>query len=196
MLQVGITGGIGSGKTTVCRVFESLHIPVYYADREAKKLYDSDLLLKARLKQVFGEELYPEGRFNPTVLREKVFRDEEQLALLNSLVHPVVLDHSRAWMKSRRGPYALKEAALLVESGSYKTLDQLIVVSSPMHLRMQRIAERDGLAPEEIADRMRRQLPEEELMQHADFVIYNNEDHLLIPQVWDIHQALLAKAVS
>lgn len=196
MLQVGITGGIGSGKTTVCRVFEALRVPVYYADAEAKKLYDTDLVLKQQLIHAFGKEVYPNGLFDRRVLREKVFKSDDQLALLNSLVHPIVLDHSKAWMNTRKEPYVLKEAALLVESGSYRQLDRLMVVTSPLDLRMERVAARDGLQPAEIADRMNKQLPEDELLRHAHFIIYNDTEHLLIPQVWEIHQALMAEAAA
>lgn len=194
MIQVGVTGGIGSGKTTVCRIFETLGIPVFYADAEAKALYDRDPALKAQLIAAFGAELYAGGKFQPAILRESVFRDPDRLALLNSLVHPRVIAEAENWMQRQTSPYVLKEAALLVESGSYKKMDRLIVVVSPQNLRIERVVERDGLQAEEVQDRIGRQLPEEELLAHAHFVIRNDPDHALIPQVLAVHRQLLALA--
>lgn len=194
MIQVGITGGIGSGKTTACRIFETLGVPIFYADQEAKALYDRDTELKAELLSAFGAELYAGGRFQAAVLRDSVFRSPDRLALLNSLVHPRVMAYAESWMQRQTSPYVLKEAALLVESGSYRKLDRLIVVVAPRSLRLERVVQRDGLQAEDVMDRMAQQLPEEELLAHAHFVIRNDPDHMLIPQVLAIHRQLLVLA--
>lgn len=196
-LRVGITGGMGSGKTTVCKIFESLDIPVYYADDEAKWLINNDEELKKGILEIFGEEAYtPQGEYNRPFVAKIVFEDKEKLAALNALVHPAVERHSRAWHETwatAGKPYTLREAALMVESGSYKFLDLLIVVTAPEDLRIQRVMQRDGATEQEVRARMKSQLPEEEKVKLADFVIVNDGQRALIPQVWQIHQAILGK---
>lgn len=196
-LRVGITGGMGSGKTTVCKIFESLDVPVYYADDEAKWLINNDDEVKKGILKIFGEEAYtPEGEYNRPFVAKVVFENKEKLAALNTLVHPAVERHSRAWHDAWAAagkPYTLREAALMIESGNYKLLDLLIVVTAPEALRVQRVMQRDSLSEREVRARMKNQLPEEEKVKLADFVIVNDEQHALIPQVWGIHRAILAK---
>lgn len=196
-LRVGITGGMGSGKTTVCKIFESLDIPVYYADDEAKWLISNDKDLKKGIVKIFGDEAYTEqGEYNRPFVAKIVFEHKEKLAALNALVHPAVERHSRAWHEKHAEagePYTLREAALMVESGSYKFLDLLIVVTAPEDLRIQRVMQRDGATEQEVRARMKSQLPEEEKVKLADFVIVNDGQRALIPQVWQIHQAILGK---
>ncbi len=198
MLKVGITGGIGSGKTTVCKLFEALGVAVYYADDRAKFLMQHEHFLIDQLKQNFGEEIYDHGQLNRAMLAQKVFGNKEQLALLNSLVHPVVFRDTERWYQEQltaKPPYVLKEAALLVETGAYKLLDQLIVVSAPLDVRLQRVVARDKVAAAEVTQRMNNQLAEEEKLKLADFVIENNSDlEALKIQVEKIHQALIEQA--
>lgn len=196
MLKVGITGGIGSGKTTVCKLFEQLGVPVYYADERAKYLMQHEHYLIDLIKQNFGAEVYDNGGvLNRRLLAEKVFNNTEKLALLNSLVHPAVFRDTERFVEQQQIknlPYAMKEAALLVETGSYKTLDKLIVVTAPLDLRIQRISERDGASREDILARMRNQLPEEEKLKLADYIITNDKDtEHLKKQVLNIHEQLL-----
>ncbi len=194
-LRVGITGGIGSGKTTVCQIFESLGVPVYYADIGAKWLLNNDEEIIKGVKQIFGEPAYTaEGSYDRLYVASVAFTQPDKLAALNALVHPAVERHSRAWHDdwARTGdkPYTLKEAALMIESGGHLYLDQLIVVTAPEALRVQRVVQRDGLAEEQVYARIKSQLPEEEKVRLADFVIRNDGTQLLIQQVWAIHKKL------
>ncbi|HMR43909.1 MAG TPA: dephospho-CoA kinase [Saprospiraceae bacterium] len=198
MLKIGITGGIGSGKTTVCKIFESLGIPVYYADDRAKWLMENDPKLVAGLKNMFGENVFDAGgKLNRTLIAQSVFGDEKKLAALNSLVHPAVFEDAAAWFaKQKNQPYALKEAALLVESGSYKELDRLIVATAPEKLRIERVVKRDGVSESAVKARIKNQLPESEKITHADFIINNDGRHSLVKQVWEIHQLLLKESAG
>ena len=177
MLKIGITGGIGSGKTTVCKMFEKLGVPVYYADDRAKHLMQHEHFLIDQIKKNFGDDVYVNGSLDRKALAAKVFNDKEKLALLNSLVHPAVYRDTERWIeeeKEKKTPYIIKEAALLVETGSYKALDKLIVVTAPLSDRLERITERDKSNVDEVMARVKNQLPEEEKVKLADFIITNN----------------------
>jgi dephospho-CoA kinase len=189
--RVGITGGIGSGKSTVCNIFASMGVAVYNADEEAKRLYDTDAELKQWIIENFGKEIYANGKFNKVALRDIVFKDDEKLTMLNTMVHPRVQAHAAAWLMRQHGTYAIKEAALMVESGSYKQLDALIVVTCPIQTRLQRVISRDGLSEQEVVDRISHQMPEDELLKFANFTICNDGLAPLIPQVLEVHRALL-----
>lgn len=199
MLKVGITGGIGSGKTTVCKMFEALGIPVYYADDRAKYLMQHEHHLIDEIKKNFGNEVYQDGVLNRHLLAQKVFGNKSRLDVLNSLVHPAVFHDTENWMeeqKQLKHPFALKEAALLVETGSYKHLDKLIVVTAPLDTRMQRVSKRDQVGIEEVLQRVRHQLPEEEKIKLADFVITNDGDMAhLQKQVEELHAKLIGTHV-
>lgn len=193
--RVGITGGIGSGKSTVCRIFESLGIPVYDADAWAKWLIVHDKSVKNGILELFGTEAFtPDGTYNRAFVSRIVFEQKEKLAALNALVHPAVERHGRSWheQQCRAGArYTLREAALMIESGNHQHLDYLIVVTAPEALRVQRTMQRDGIPEAQVLARMRNQLPEEEKVKLADFVVVNDGRQMLLPQVWQIHQALL-----
>ena len=193
IMKVGITGGIGSGKSTVAKVFEELGIPVYYADAAAKKLMNEDELLVAQIQKEFGEASYVDGKLDRKYLAALVFNNEKKLAMLNSIVHPATLRDSDEWMLQQTTPYALKEAALIFESGANKQLDCVIGVYAPAPLRQQRILERDHATVEEIKARMENQMDEEEKMRLCDYIITNDEQELVVPQVIQIHQELIAK---
>jgi len=191
MLKVGITGGIGSGKTTVCRIFEMLNTPVYYADDRAKWLMQHDPDLKKNLIQLFGETIYLEdGSLNRKHLGSLVFGDKKLLTQLNKLVHPAVFLDGEQWFKSKNTNYAIKESALFYETGSYLNMDKMIVVTTEREERIRRVMLRDGLARAAVEARMDKQLPEEEKIAKADFVIYNNGRELLIPRVMEIHRVI------
>ncbi|AEE53544.1 dephospho-CoA kinase [Haliscomenobacter hydrossis] len=193
MQHLGITGGIGSGKTTVCKIFETLGIPVYYADERAKYLMSHDRELIAGISTLFGPEAYLEPQvLNRAHIAQHAFNDQEKLAQLNALVHPAVARDGLEWQTAQHNvPYTLKEAALLFESGSYRALDQIIVVTAPIELRIQRVMARDAAKREAVEARISKQMPEEEKVNLADFVIYNDGVRALIPQVLAIHRGLI-----
>lgn len=193
-LLIGITGGIGSGKSTVCRIFQILGIPIYSADDRAKWLMANDAELKAGISNAFGAESYlEEGSVNRSFLAEKVFSDPEKVKQINALVHPAVGKDFRTWSEKQNSPYVLKEAALLFETGSYRELDKVINVSSPLKIRVARILMRDPHRSEaQINHIIDQQMPDEEKNEKADFIIKNSDNKLLIPQVLDIHQKLNA----
>ena len=194
MLKVGLTGGIGSGKTTVAAIFEVLNIPVYYADEAAKRLMDEDESLKAAIKKNFGDKSYEQSNLNRKYLSQIVFNDPARLALLNSIVHPATIDDAEQWMQKQSSPYVIKEAALLFESGSNKNLDKIIGVKAPFDLRILRAIKRDNVTREEIISRMKKQMDEEAKLTLCDFIVVNDEMQLLIPQVLQLHGKLLQLA--
>lgn len=193
MLNVGITGGIGVGKTTVCRVFETLNIPVYYSDDRAKKLMTSNTSVRSKIKTLFGNEAYyRNGRLNRKFLRSQIFGNRELLQKMNQIVHPAVFQDAIEWFSGQNAPYALQEAALLVESGRYKGFDKLIVVSAPEEVKISRVKKRDKKSREEVLNIIAKQLPDQEKIQHADFIVVNDGMTPIVPQVWHIHQKLIA----
>ena len=188
MLKVGLTGGIGSGKTTVARIFEVLGIPVYYADDAARMLMNTNEELKAAIIKNFGKETYPDGELDRKYLASIVFNNKEKLELLNSLTHPVTIADAGLWINRQTSPYIIKEAALLFESGAAERLDYVIGVYAPQHIRVKRVMDRDGLPAEEVMKRISRQIDEEMKMKLCDFVITNNEERLVIPQVLSLNE--------
>lgn len=191
MLKIGLTGGIGSGKSTVAAIFEVLDIPVYYADKIAKQLMQEDESLVKTIKLNFGESCYDAGKLNRAYLSSIIFNNKSKLELLNSIVHPATIAHAENWMSHQITPYCIKEAALIFESQSNKKLDFVIGVHSPENLRINRIMRRDQISENEIKARIDAQMNETEKMAKCDFVINNNEIELLIPQVLSIHQKLI-----
>jgi dephospho-CoA kinase len=195
MLKIGLTGGIGSGKTTVAKIFELLGVPVYYADAASKRLYHSSSELIASLKLHFGEDIYTGEQLDRSRLAEIVFNDPQKLDLLNQLVHPPTLADARNWMDAQHAPYVIKEAALLFESGSAGDLDYIIGVDSPEPLRIKRAIERDNSSPADIKKRMQRQIEERIKMKLCDFLIKNDELQMVIPQVLELHEKLTTLAL-
>jgi len=190
MLKVGITGNIGSGKTTVSHIFEVLGVPVFYADTAAKNVMAEDEILIAAIKDAFGDNSYfGDGSLNRKHIAHIVFNDEKELAVLNSIVHPAVFRAFDNWVKQYHDvPYVLKEAALLFESDSYKMCDKTIMVTAPLQMRIQRVAARDGLSEAEIMSRESKQFAEEKKVLLADYVIRNDNTELVIPQVLLLHE--------
>lgn len=191
ILKVGITGGIGSGKTTVAKVFEVLGIPVYYADDAAKKLMNEDAGLQEKLVLAFGKDTYINGALNRTYVSGLVFNNPEKLSLLNSIVHPATIADADRWMKQQHTLYAIKEAALLFESGANKHVDKVIGVYARAQLRIQRVMHRDKSNEEAVKKRMNQQMDEDKKMDLCDYVIINDEQELVITQVLKIHKLLL-----
>src|ERR1700741_986066 len=190
VLRVGLTGGIGSGKSTVAQIFEVLGIPVYYADISAKKLMNEDAELRSAITNIFGKEAYANSILDRKYISSIVFSDPTKLEILNSIVHPATKKDSEAWMQQQTGPYAIHEAALIFEAKVSDRLDYVVGVSSPLELRIKRAVERDNVSREEVLKRMDQQLDEALKMSKCDFVLINDEQQLLIPQVLDIHEKL------
>lgn len=196
MLKVGITGGIGSGKTIVCQVFHTLGIPVFYADDAAKYLMEHDETLINDIKTLFGSNIYANKTLNRKELSDIVFKDPEKLQQLNALVHPATVLYARDWMEKQQSPYAIKEAAIFFESGTYVDMDIMIGVSAPLELRIQRAMARSSATRSEILDRISKQMDQDEKMSRCDYVVINDEVQPIIPQVLNLHQILLEKAIT
>ncbi len=195
-LQIGVTGGIGAGKSLVCRIFHVMGTPVYNADDRAKWLMAHHQPLKDEIKQFFGEKAYlQDGSLNRPFLSEKVFNNEEQLKKLNALVHPKVGEDYEAWVRQQTTAYVVKEAALLIEAGSYKALDYLVTVNAPEDVRLERVVLRDThRSVKDVKSIMQKQLSDEERAAKADFVIINDGKSLVVPQVLQLHKRFLKEA--
>lgn len=194
MRKIGITGGIGSGKTTVCKVFETLGVPVFYADVVAKEVMTQDPLLVKAVKEAFGIKSYMEsGDLNRQYIANIVFNDTNALNKLNALVHPAVFRAFDHWVGTLDldPPYILKEAALLFESGSYKMCDQNVLVTSPLDTKLRRVMFRDGSTAEQVKARMDKQFSDEQKLTLSDHVILNDDKQSLILQIMDLHQRFL-----
>lgn len=194
MLKVGITGGIGSGKTTVCQVFETLGIPVLYADRVARYLMENDAILIDGIKHLFGKDIYNGGKIDRQRVGNIVFNKPGILEQLNSLIHPATIRYGRQWMEKQSSPYVIKEAAIFFESGSYKDMNVMIGVSAPQTLRIFRTMGRDSITQEKVLERMANQMDDDEKMKRCDYVIVNDDITPILPQVLRIHEELLQKA--
>lgn len=195
-LLVGITGGIGSGKSIVCRVFQLFDIPVYEADSRAKWLMNHNPQLIQAIKENFGAKSYDQNnQLNRAYLAAQVFNDSQKVEILNRLVHPQVGQDFQDWVaKNASSPYILNEAALIFESGRFKTLDKVITVFAPEEIRITRVAQRDRhRSPEQIKAIIQKQMPESEKLARADHIIYNDEQQLIIPQVIQLHKTFLTR---
>ncbi len=190
-MQIGLTGGIGSGKSTVAKVFELLHVPVYYADNRSKYILQNNSLVKEKLREYWGEIIFDSaGNIDTKALAEIVFKNEAELQKLNALLHPLVADDYNKWLSLQNCAFVIKEAAILVESGSYKTCDKIIVVSVPQNIAIERVKARDNASEEQVLARMSKQMPNDEKIKYADFVIENDGIKMLIPQIIEIHRKL------
>lgn len=195
-MKVGLTGGIGSGKSTVAKIFASLGVPVYYADKQAKQLMETSHNLIQQIKDYFSEKAYENGKLNTRFLAEVVFQDKEKMAVLNGIVHPHTINDAKEWMQKQTHPYAIKEAALIFESGSQGEYDHIIGVQAPHPLRILRTMKRDKIEREKVLERMDNQLDERIKLKLCDMIIKNDEQHLLIPQVLAVHEKLMSMNVQ
>ena len=191
MLKVGLTGGIGSGKSTVAAIFKLLGIPVFDTDAAAKWIMEHDVTLIESIKKAFGEESYIDDKLNRKYIANIVFKDKYQLEVLNSLTHPATIKAADNWMQQQNAPYCIKEAALLFEVGTAGNLDYTIGVQAPDALRIHRAMQRDNATRQDIITRMEKQIDQTIKMKLCNFVIINNEQELLIPQVLEIHNSLI-----
>ena len=190
MLKVGLTGGIGSGKSLIAEMFKLLGVPVMHADATAKYLMEHDENLKAALTKTFGEKVYQNGRLSRPFLASLVFNNTQKLETLNALVHPATVAYSGKWFEKQAFPYAIKEAAIFFESGTYVEMNKMIGVYAPFEMRLKRTMERDGISEEEVKERMQHQMNEEEKMSRCDYVIQNDGSKSIIEQVLEIHYRL------
>ncbi len=192
MKKIGITGGIGSGKSTICKIFEVLGIPIYYADDRAKWLMKNDPELVKGITKLIGKKAYKKsGKLNRKYIAKIIFNDKEKLEKMNALVHPAVWMDGEKWnQENEQEVYTLKEAALLFESGGYQLMDKMITVYAPQDIRLERVMQRDDANLEEVKARMDKQMAEEKKIELADYVIHNYGNHSLIQQVLQIHKEL------
>ena len=199
---IGLTGGIGSGKSMVAKVFESLGIPVFNADAIAKEIMNTNAMIKSKLMDAFGNEVYSTTidkngnvteTLNRSYLSKLVFSDPFQLEILNAIVHPITIQAAIDWAAAQSAPYVIKEAALFFESGSVNGISKIIGVSAPKSLRIHRVMKRDQCTKEEVEKRMTQQIEETIKMKLCDFVILNDDQHLVVPQVVALHEKLLAE---
>ncbi len=193
MFKVGLTGGIGSGKTLICNIFEIFGVPVFYADLQARLLMNEDPEIRSSLIQHFGTDIYIDGNLDRKRLASLVFHDKSSLEYLNSIVHPAVRKKFDRWLEDRADhKYLIEEAAILLESGGSVSFDLVVNVSSPEELRILRVMERDQVTKDDVIQRMKNQLSEEERNQRADAVIINDGTKLVIPQVIQIHRRIMS----
>lgn len=188
---VGVTGGIGSGKSSVCRVFNNLGIPVFDADNEARKITESDQFVMSRLSELSGMDLYTSGSLDRRLLASLIFNDRKLLAEVNLLIHPLIFDSFRSWVARQQAPYVIMEAAILFESGAESLVDKTVSVTAPEEERIERVVSRNNLTIAEVRERIRNQLPQEELIKRSDYIIKNSEQDMIIPAVLEIHHKLL-----
>ena len=191
MFVVALTGGIGSGKTIICKLFASCGAPVYDADEAAKRLMHDDLVLKDKLVALFGDVYDEQGNLKREILSGLVFNNPELLNKLNQIVHPAVMEDYMQWQNKQQFPYVMKESAILFESKTNVGLDYVIMVEAPEMMRIKRIMERDQRAESQIKAIINRQMPTEEKKELADFIIINDDIQPLLPQVWQLHEKFL-----
>lgn len=192
MIKVGLTGGIGSGKSIVSQMFKILNIPVYNSDIRAKALYTESEDVRQAVIELFGEEAYQtDGKLNRNFIGQRVFSNSEILQKLNSIIHPAVAEDFERWISNQKSPYIIKEAAILFESGANRSMDKIIGVSAPLELRISRVISRDGSTRDQVLARIQKQMPQDELIERCDYHITNDGQKLLIPQILQIHAHLI-----
>ena len=196
MFKLGLTGGIGSGKTLVCQIFEKLGVPVYYADAAARELMNSDAGLIAGIRQMFGDEAYGKEGLNRKYLADSVFGDRVRLSGLNQLVHPAVRKDFMQWAEGQEeATYVIEEAAILFESGASAGMDLTVLVYAPEEIRIDRVMKRDGIKREAVRKRMEHQMSEEEKRDMADHVLVNDGSRMILPQVIELHEDIIKKRI-
>ena len=189
--KLGITGGIGSGKTSVCRVFEVLQIPVFSADRVAQEIMESDKEIIKGINSITGMDLYSSGKLDRMTLASIIFNDNSLLNKVNSLVHPVVFEHFRSWVPEQTAPYVIMEAAILFESGASEIVDRIATIIAPEDERIHRVILRNKLSTKQITQRMRNQMDDEARAKNSYYIIYNSENEMIIPAILTIHNDIL-----
>ena len=191
VFKLGITGGIGSGKTSVCRVFNILGVPVFSADQEAREIMETEVSLIRRINSIAGRDLYAGGSLDRKALATLIFNNHALLEKVNALVHPVVIDHFLRWEKVQSSLYVIMEAAILFESGASKYVNKIASVIAPPEERVERVIQRSKLTKEQVLERMRNQMNDEERVKLSDYVISNSENDMIIPEILKIHEDIL-----
>jgi dephospho-CoA kinase len=191
-MKIGVTGGIGSGKTSVCRVFNVLGIPVFSADTAGRKIMDSDNDIIEKVKVIAGKNLYSSGTLDRIELARLIFNDADLLKEINKVVHPVIFENFKVWVKSVSAPYSIMEAAILIESGGAALVDKIVTVVAPVEERVERVMRRNNLTREQVFDRIKNQMTDEEKIRQSDYVIYNSEHEMIIPDILKIHEEILS----
>lgn len=194
MIVVGLTGGIGSGKTTVAKAFKALGVPVYIADVEAKKLMNRSKIIKRKLIELLGEEAYVDGKLNRPYIANIIFNDTSFLEKMNAIVHPKVASHFKRWANKQNAPYVIKEVAILFENGGHKQCDYVVTVTAPKAMRIKRVITRDKTSKEKIEDIMKNQWSDSKKVKLSDFVITNKTLEKTKAQVVKVHEQILKKA--
>jgi dephospho-CoA kinase len=190
-IKIGVTGGIGSGKSTVCKIFRLLDIPVFESDRVANELINSNVEIRNELILLFGNKIYePDNKLNRKMLADLIFNDESLLEKVNNLVHPAVRNEFVLWHQKQNSKYVVHEAAILFESGFYKMMNFTILVSAPKELRIQRVVKRNNIEPEMVESRINKQWDDEDKRKLASFELVNDNKYLLIPQILEIDKKL------
>lgn len=191
VLKLGVTGGIGSGKTSVCKVFSVLGIPVFSADRTAREIMENNEAIIMKINSIAGRDLYANGCLDRTALAALIFNDNYLLGKVNSLVHPLVFDRFKNWASEQSAPYIIMEAAILFESGASELVDKIATVSAPEEERLNRLVSRSLLSRKQVLERMRNQLDDEAKIKLSDYVIFNSENDMIIPSILKIHEDIL-----
>ena len=190
-LKLGVTGGIGSGKTTVCKVFSVLGIPVFSADDEAKRIQESDRDLQLKINSFAGRDLFPEGKLDRTELARLIFSNKELLEKVNSVVHPAVFQVFREWVIKQNTPYSIMDAAILFESGAFRMMNRIVTVVTPIEERIERLVRSKRLSREQVIERIKNQIDDESRISRSDFVIFNSENEMIIPAILGIHEEMI-----
>ena len=191
-MKIGVTGGIGSGKTSVCKVFNVLGIPVFSADPDAKEIMDNNPDIIRSINSLVGTDLYLKGSLDRSKLASIIFKDKFLLEKINLLIHPFVFDHFKTWVKEQTAPYVIMEAAILFESGASKLVDRVVTVIAPVEERVGRVIKRNKLSRDQVMDRIGNQMTDESRSELSDYVIRNSENDMIIPAILDIHKDILA----
>ena len=191
VLKLGVTGGIGSGKTTVCKVFGVLGIPVFSADDEAKRIQDNDRDIQIKINSIAGKDLFSSGMLDRYELARIIFSNKELLEKVNSLIHPAVFRSFAEWVKKQDSPYLIMEAAILFESGAFRLMDRIVTVVTPLEERIERLLSGNRLSRDQIIERIKNQIDDESRINQSDFVIFNSENDMIIPAIVEIHEEML-----
>jgi len=191
VLKLGVTGGIGSGKTSVCKVFTVLGIPVFSADRIAREIMDNDKDIISKINAIAGKNLYSSGSLDRVGLASLIFNDHSLLEQVNALIHPVVFDHFAKWHNKQTSQYVIMEAAILFESGASELVDKIATIVAPEEERLARVTLRSKLSRQQVLERMKNQMDDEEKIKLSDYVIYNSENDMIIPEIIKIHEDII-----
>ncbi len=191
IFRLGVTGGIGSGKSTVCKTFNILGIPVFSADEEGRIIMDTDTRLREDLNNLIGEDLYASGELDRVRLASMIFNDNNLLDSVNRLVHPLVFNKYREWCRQQYSDYVIFEAAILFEAGAEEYVDMILAVIAPLEERVKRVMERNRMSREQVMERVKNQISDEEMIERSDFHINNSDNEMIIPAVLEIHNRIL-----